>query len=114
LFHPKVKIYKIVIISIALLIVGTVLTSFYTGLTTIPNNDKILTSLAYSISFIYNLGWLFIGVGEGDKTILSFCLNLVFAFLILLLHVILTFMIVTFFVNRKVRSIGAPSQEIIN
>lgn len=63
MFHPKVKIFKITIISIALLIVGTVLTSFYVGLTTIPGNDKILTSLAYSASFIYNLGWSFTSIG---------------------------------------------------
>ena len=108
LFHPKIKIYKIVILSIPLMLVGMCLSSPYLDEPDHDNSSKFLNMMAFSTSFIYNLGWSFVGK-RTPLTLSYLCLDLIFACLVLFLHVILTFMIVTYFVNRKVKVEGDNS-----
>lgn len=84
------------------MLVGMCLSSPYLDDPNTENSTKFLNMIGFSTSFIYNLGWSFVGK-KNPLTLSYLCLDLIFACLVLFLHVILTFMMVTYFVNRKVK-----------
>lgn len=65
LLHPKLKIYKIVVLTLPLILMGMCLTTFYvdqpntTNTSSTSGTQKFMNALAYSMSLVYGLNWSF-------------------------------------------------------
>lgn len=58
-FQSKIKYFKIILSSFALIFIGLTLTARFTSQSSISSENKIFNSFAFAVNFVYSIGFGF-------------------------------------------------------